>query len=549
MTDPTLHFDRRGFLRSACAAVAVPSAIAATARGADSSLPAHSERREAEEDAMATRAVEYPQSRCRAGVARDDITPPVGIYHRMWGAAVHDRSTGIHRSLTATVLHLENIAADAEVSDVRVLVALDLCMLGQTEMDHLLNHVAGSTGIARESMVVFFSHTHAAGLMGLERQTLPGGDLIPEYLQGLAETVARLVVEAREAKTPATIGYGTGRCELAANRDFFDAQRDHPVCGFNPAGPADDTVLVARITDDQESTLATIVAYACHPTTLAWQNTLISPDYVGAMREVIEQAAGGPCFFLQGASGDLGPRDGFVGDVRVADRNGRQLGHAALSAIEAIPPGGLRFEYTGPVISGATLGIWQHVPIDPSRRAAIATWDVRRLIVSLPYRKDLPQRAALEAEQRLWQQREQQARQAGDELQMRDARAMVERQTRTLTRIQHLPPGEEFPFPVEVWRLGDAIWVAVGGEHYQKLQRELRQRFPETPIVVGTLANGSNVWYVLDADSYGRGLYQESVSILAQGSLERLIDAIVGEIGRMGFIAAAHQLEMEDDSG
>ena len=41
--------------------------------------------------------------------------------------------------------------------------------------------------------------------------------------------------------------------------------------------------------------------------------------------------------FLQGASGDTGPRDGFVGDTEVADRNGRQLGYAALSALESIP--------------------------------------------------------------------------------------------------------------------------------------------------------------------------------------------------------------------
>ena len=52
--------------------------------------------------------LETPQGRCLAGAARCNITPPVGIYHRMWGAATHDRSTGIHRPLTATVLYLQN---------------------------------------------------------------------------------------------------------------------------------------------------------------------------------------------------------------------------------------------------------------------------------------------------------------------------------------------------------------------------------------------------------------------------------------------------------
>src|SRR5205814_204485 len=114
--------------------------------------------------------------------------------------------------------------------------------------------------------------------------------------------------------------------------------------------------------------------YACHPTTLAWENTLISPDYVGALREVVEAYTRAPCLFLQGASGNLGPRDGYVGDVKVADRNGRQLAFAALSAIETLPPPGTFFEYAGPVVSGAILGSWKHKPLTEAERKADAAW-------------------------------------------------------------------------------------------------------------------------------------------------------------------------------
>ena len=53
--------------------------------------------------------VDTPQTRCRAAFARADITPPVGLYHRMWGAAPHDQSTGVHRPLTATALWLGSL--------------------------------------------------------------------------------------------------------------------------------------------------------------------------------------------------------------------------------------------------------------------------------------------------------------------------------------------------------------------------------------------------------------------------------------------------------
>jgi hypothetical protein len=102
---------------------------------------------------------------------------------------------------------------------------------------------------------------------------------------------------------------------------------------------------------------------------------------------------------------------------------------------------------------------------------------------------------------------------------------------RQLTRIRDLPPGPHYPLAVQVWKAGDGLWLAVEGEHYQDLQVELRRRFPGTPIVVMTLVNGWRPGYLPSASTYGRGIYQEEISVLAAGCLEQFIDTVAGEIG------------------
>lgn len=483
-------------------------------------------------EAASRKSVEFPQSRCLAGVAQVDVTPPVGIYHRMWGAAKHDTATGIHRPLTATVLTLAPLGD----GDSAIFVALDHCLLWGEEMNDFLNTVSRQADVERDSIVAYFSHTHAAGLMGLERAALPGGDRIAPYLDELAAKVAVAIREASSRRQASNLSFATGRCDLAQNRDYFDNEAGHFVCGFNPDGVADDTVLVARLSEESSGrTLATIVNYACHPTTLAWDNTLISPDYVGAMREIIESETEAPCFFIQGASGDIGPRNGFVGDVEVADRNGRQLGYAALSAIESLAsagPGvsGAKMTYTGAVISGATIGTWQTQPVDVDRATALTRWRYWDTQIELPYREDLITKEKLEQDRTHWQEVEQSARDAGNVAAAADARAMVERMTRRLVRVRDIPPGDQYPFRIRLWLLGDVVWVVLEGEHYNVLQRTIRAAFPGTGVVVATLANGSRCWYLPDAESYGKGLYQEDASILAKGSLETLTETIIEEV-------------------
>jgi hypothetical protein len=439
----------------------------------------------------------------------------------MWGAAKHERATGVHRPLRATVAVFAPLSGDER----QVVLALDHCVMGATEHANLVAQAAKISGVAKEEILVVFSHTHAAGLMGLDRAHLPGGDLIPPYLESLGETAGALVKQCLASLKPAGIVYGRGRCSLATHRDFWDGQQY--VCGHNPGVPADDTVIVARVSDDSGRTLASIVNYACHPTTLAWENTLISPDYVGAMREVVETDTGAPCLFLQGASGELGPREGFVGDTAVADRNGRELGHAALAALTALPVAGTTFVYAGPVVSGATLGSWKHQPIDSTAKA---TWQLRRWHEPLNYRPGQSMAEQVQHDLVELQRQETDARAAGDENRAADLRALAERKNRLLHRLAQLPPGDTYPLQVALWHIGDAIWIGVQGESYNLLQTELRRLFPEKILIVASIAADWGASYLPPNELYNTGIYQESIAIVAAGSLEQLIEAICREL-------------------
>jgi hypothetical protein len=472
-----------------------------------------------------------PQGRCLAAAARRDITPPVGIYHRMWGAAAHDRATGVHRPLLATALALQ--ADEGESGERQVIIAIDHCLLWADEMRDLLVAVCRSTGLREDELQIAFSHTHGAGLMDRQRANLPGGELIGPYLDRLAELISESASEALASLEKVSIVYGVGRCGLARHRDYWDETGQQFVCGMNPSGPADDTVQIARLENGDGKTIAIVVNYACHPTTLAWENTLVSPDYVGATREVVEQATGGLCLFLQGASGDLGPQEGYAGDPDIADRNGRQLGYAVLAALEGLPKAGQVYEFAGAVVSGATLGAWRYRPLRMPEQRSQSVWRHRRITVDIPYRDGLPHREETASALARFREIESNARQSRDLELAAEYRAQAERMTRELTRIGQLPAGTHFPLPATVLRIGGGYWVFLEGEYYHYLQKALRERFAGHPLVIATVVNGWRPAYLPTRDTYGLGIYQEQVAVLAPGCLEAVVGAVGEQIQAM----------------
>lgn len=467
-----------------------------------------------------------PTSHLRLGIGRADITPPVGIYHPMWGAARHYRATGVHRPLYADILFF---APHKGGGKPWAQVQLDMVGLGRDAHRGYAQTVADALGIDPSHVVLSYSHTHAGGLFNLERVHLPGGDLIPPYLEEVNSKLRAAAAAAVADLSECYLTYGTGHCDMARNRDYWDDDRNLFACGFNPDAPSDDTLLVVRASAPDGKQRATIVNYACHPTTLAWQNTLISPDYVGALRATVEDATNAPCIFTLGACGELGPRRSYVGETAIADANGRQVAYAALSVLDGMDPVAQDFAYAGPVVSGATLGTWHHVPQSEQHAATAQQFAGNSYTLVIPQR-DRPSVAEVEARLKRHLEEQAEADKAGDTIAARDFGAQAERARRILSRLQNLPPGDSYPYVYTVRRFGDAIWVGVGGEPYNALQTDLRAAFPDTPIIVSVLAGELAITYMLKADRYGKGLYQEEPSVLVPGCLEQLTEAVIGSI-------------------
>jgi len=448
--------------------------------------------------------VRFSYTRCYFGVVTRDVTPPVGIYARSWGAAGHDVAEGVHRPFAASAAVLSPVGS---IGPTMAIVAVDIGWFQHLPDEReLRSAIMRRAGLEEAALLINFSHTHAGANVNSQLTDRPGSELVRPYIDQLAEQIGDAVVEAQAAQAPAWITYGYGRCALATNRDLWDADAERFACGYNPDGPADDTLLVARATDDAGEVRAILFNYACHPTTLAWQNRLLSPDYIAAARELLEGAYHAPALFLHGASGELAPRDDYVGDPAVADRNGRQLGHAAAAAVESLPPAGTRFVYTGIVASGANLGAWEYQACESDQRLASEQLVARLSHVPLSRKQDL---GVIDST-------------PGATL---DSRQEQEKALRRRFLDQELGHDPVHNMPIWLWRLGEALLVALPNEAYSVFQVELRRRFADTPLLVLGTTNGT-LGYLPPRDSYGSGRYQEQQSPYTAGCLEQTIEAV-----------------------
>ncbi|MBI3429385.1 MAG: neutral/alkaline non-lysosomal ceramidase N-terminal domain-containing protein [Actinobacteria bacterium] len=360
--------------------------------------------------------------------------------------------------------------------------------------------VINELGIEENQLMLHLTHTHAGPTTASDVANEEGGEFVAAYH---AKAISQIVAACREAhdqSVVASITWAYGKCDLAVNRDLPCGVED--VLAYNPDVPADDTLTVGRVCDAAGKVLGVVVNYACHPTTLAWANSKVSPDFVGEARVLIQERVKAPMLFLQGASGDLSPRDGFSGDTDLADKNGRILGFATLAVLAKMLPAATRLRFTNTVESGALLGEWTMEPFAPESKCQRIRIDVEVPLQKLPTIEELRER---------WKDVDEGARET------RIRRAMK-------LRAGYIVDGGA-THPVWIWMWGDAVIVGQPGEAYSHFQTELRRRNPDRLISVLNCTNGPGYMYIPTPEAFERVRYQAWQTLLASGALELIIEA------------------------
>ena len=104
-----------------------------------------------------------------AGVARVDITPPIGIAHAGWGAQVHERAAGVDMPLTATALALRG--GEQTV----VIIDIDRGDLWDATAAAARQAISELTGLPESNIRLSYTHTHSGPILDRGWSSWVGG--------------------------------------------------------------------------------------------------------------------------------------------------------------------------------------------------------------------------------------------------------------------------------------------------------------------------------------------------------------------------------------
>ena len=244
------------------------------------------------------------QGKLTAGVAKSDITPPVGTTLAGYGARRAQPSTGVHDPTEARALIIDN------GTEKIAFVSVDHLGFDHGMVERIRGIASEATQIRPDHIYVMSSHTHSGG--GAYMEMLPllanalAGKFDPKIRAFYERRTAEAIIAANKTLKSARIAIGAGDA-----RGISRFRSSWP-----PNGPVDPEVGLIRV--DSVATgkpMALLMNFAAHPTVLGADNMTFSADFVGYARNALERMIGGDAMaiFANGAQGTIAPR-AFQGD-------------------------------------------------------------------------------------------------------------------------------------------------------------------------------------------------------------------------------------------
>jgi hypothetical protein len=367
----------------------------------------------------------------QAGAARVDITPQEPLWLAGYGGRDHVVEGTLH-PLWVKALALKDAAGHC-----CVLVTSDLLGFPKKISDTIRDRLQEKFQLTRADVILNSSHTHTGPVLDdslYNIYPLDEGEIkkIERYSRKTEDQVVETVGKAIGSMAPARLSSGNGVTRFAVNRR--NNREAEILDTYDLKGPVDPAVPVLKVEREDGTLLAVVFGYACHATVLSFYQW--SGDYPGFAQIELEKAhPGATAMFFAGCGADQNPLPRRT--VPLAQQYGRELAAAVERALAD--------------------------PMKPLGAAMTTRYAEIDLALSTPpTREDLLKLAA-----------------QGTSFSQRAAR-------RFLAELdQGKPLRTSYPYPVQVWRIGDQAIVALGGEVVVDYAIFLKRMLGRDAFVIG----------------------------------------------------------------
>lgn len=396
----------------------------------------------------------------RASVAKVDITPKFP----MWMAGFASRtgpSEGTIHPIWSKALAIQ----DSE-NNTAVLITSDLSGMPRDMSRRIKDEIRIRYSLSDAAVLLNFSHSHSGPVLKdylYHVYPLSEGEIekVINYSAWLEEQMVELVGEVLKGLAPARIYSENGVTRFQVNRRNNTESAIDIISDM--VGPNDYAVPVLKVTDMEDNIKAITFGYACHATVLSVAQW--SGDYPGfAQIELEKMYPGAMAMFFQGAGADQNPLPRRT--IPLAKKYGKELAAAVECVLEE-----------------------EMKPLAAQLKTAYSEVE---LGLNEPPSNDVLEKMIKESSGHY----------------QRWAKMMYE-------KVKNMEVDTSYPYPIQIWKLGDQFMIALGGEPVVDYSIKLKTQYGKELFVLGY--SNDVMAYIPTRTVLNEGGYEGATSQIAFG--------------------------------